>query len=265
MPEITYDPSNPDAPEFTPDELDSLQVGEQLAEAEDRMLAGKYENAEQLERAYLELQSKLGSRDEQPDYDEDEEPEGEPSYEYDDEVTDYDGSDEEIASILSDELEENGELSEDTLEMLAENLSVEELIQVGKELYGPQETPDLSERDVMSVQQFAGGEESYNEIISWAGENLDPAYTAAYDSVVDTGDANAITLMLAGIMATYQEQVGYEGRMLSGRNAPDVSGIQPFRSQAEVVAAMSDPRYDSDPAYRNDIAQRLEISNTFFE
>ena len=260
--EITYDPSNPDAPEFSPDEMDSLQVGEQLAEAEDQLLAGKYANAEQLEKAYLELQSKLGDRDYEPEEDE---PEGEPSYEYDDEVTDYDGSDEEIASILSDELEENGELSEETLEMLAENLSVEELIQVGKELYGPNETPDLSERDVFSVQQFAGGEEQYNQIISWAGENLDPAYTAAYDSVVDTGDANAITLMLAGIMATYQEQVGYEGRMLSGRNAPDVSGIQPFRSQAEVVAAMSDPRYDSDPAYRNDIAQRLEISNTFFE
>ena len=53
--------------------------------------------------------------------------------------------------------------------------------------------------------------------------------------------------------------------MLSGRNAPDVSGIQPFRSQAQVVAAMSDPRYDNDPAYRAEIAQRLEISNTFFE
>jgi len=263
MPEITYNPADPDAPEFTPDELDSLQVGEQLAEAEDRMLAGKYENAEQLEKAYLELQSKLGDRDYEPD--EDEEPDGEPSYEYDDEVTDYDGSDEEIASILADEMEEYGELSEDTLEMLAENLSVEELIEVGKELYGPQETPDLSERDVFSVHQFAGGEEQYNQIISWAGENLDPAYTTAYDSVVETGDANAITLMLAGLMATYQEQVGYEGRMLSGRNAPDVSGIQPFRSQAEVVAAMSDPRYDADPAYRNDIAQRLEISNTFFE
>ena len=58
--EITYDPSNPDAPEFSPDEMDSLQVGEQLAEAEDQLLAGKYENAEQLEKAYLELQSKLG-------------------------------------------------------------------------------------------------------------------------------------------------------------------------------------------------------------
>ena len=63
MAEITYDPSNPDAPEFTPDELDSLQVGENIAAAEDRMLAGKYENAEQLEKAYLELQEMLGKKE----------------------------------------------------------------------------------------------------------------------------------------------------------------------------------------------------------
>ncbi len=71
--------------------------------------------------------------------------------------------------------------------------------------------------------------------------------------------------MVAGLMATYQENAGYEGRMYSGQDAPDRGGLQPFRSQAQVVAAMSDPRYDNDPAYRADIAARLEISNTFFE
>lgn len=47
MPEITYDPTDVDAGEFSAEELDSLAVGEQMAQAEDRMLAGKYENAEQ--------------------------------------------------------------------------------------------------------------------------------------------------------------------------------------------------------------------------
>jgi hypothetical protein len=47
--------------------------------------------------------------------------------------------------------------------------------------------------------------------------------------------------------------------MLTGsapRNTGDV-----FRSQAELVAAMSDPRYDKDPAYRQDIADKLAVSN----
>ncbi len=51
--------------ELTPEEQDSLAIGEQMAEAEQSMLAGKFENAEQLEKAYLELQTKLGNREPQ--------------------------------------------------------------------------------------------------------------------------------------------------------------------------------------------------------
>ena len=143
-------------------------------------------------------------------------------------------------------------------------MDADELIQLGMEMND--DTPaDLDQQDVYAIQNFAGGEEAYANLIGWAGENLDQQYFEAFDSVVDNANPAAIQLMVAGLMATYQENVGYEGRMLSGRNAPDVGGLQPFRSQAQVVAAMSDPRYDNDPAYRADIAARLEISNTFFE
>jgi len=50
--------------------------------------------------------------------------------------------------------------------------------------------------------------------------------------------------------------------MLSGK-APKTSG-DVFRSQAEVVAAMSDPRYDNDPAYRMDIVEKLDRSDLQF-
>ena len=68
--EITYDPTDVDAGEFSADELDSLQVGEQLEQAEERQLAGKYANAEELEQAYLNLQQKMGERG-QEEYEED--------------------------------------------------------------------------------------------------------------------------------------------------------------------------------------------------
>ena len=48
---------------LTAEEQDSLQVGEALAEEQGKLLAGKYENAEQLEQAYVELQKKLGEND----------------------------------------------------------------------------------------------------------------------------------------------------------------------------------------------------------
>ena len=42
------------------EEQDSLKVGEQMQEAQDNLLAGKYKSAQELEQGYLELQKKLG-------------------------------------------------------------------------------------------------------------------------------------------------------------------------------------------------------------
>ena len=50
--------------------------------------------------------------------------------------------------------------------------------------------------------------------------------------------------------------------MLQGKapsNSRDV-----FRSQAELVAAMSDPRYESDEAYRADVVEKLDRSDVKF-
>ena len=46
------------------DEQDSLEVGEKLVAEQEQLLAGKYKDAEELEKAYIELQKKLGSDDE---------------------------------------------------------------------------------------------------------------------------------------------------------------------------------------------------------
>ena len=48
------------------DEQNSLEVGEKMQEAQDNLLAGKYKNAEELEKGYLELQQKLSNKEEAP-------------------------------------------------------------------------------------------------------------------------------------------------------------------------------------------------------
>ena len=57
----------------------------------------------------------------------------------------------------------------------------------------------------------------------------------------------------------FDEGTGFDGQMITGKTAPEK--VDTFRSQAELVAAMSDPRYDRDPAYRNDVMLKLEQSN----
>ena len=65
----------------------------------------------------------------------------------------------------------------------------------------------------------------------------------------------AIQLAVLGLQSEYRRVNGYEGNMVTGRGARETQDV--FRSQAEVVAAMSDPRYDADPAYREDVFNKL--------
>ena len=60
---LTMTPEETPAGELSPQEQESLEVGEKLVEAQDQRLAGKYENAEQLEKAYIELEKKLGTKE----------------------------------------------------------------------------------------------------------------------------------------------------------------------------------------------------------
>ena len=50
--------------------------------------------------------------------------------------------------------------------------------------------------------------------------------------------------------------------MVTGKTAPNNGDV--FRSQAELVRAMSDSRYDSDPAYRQDVIEKLDRSDLEF-
>ena len=51
--------------DLTPEEQDSLAVGEKLQAEQEGLLAGKYKSAEELEKAYVELQKKLGENKEE--------------------------------------------------------------------------------------------------------------------------------------------------------------------------------------------------------
>ena len=95
--------------------------------------------------------------------------------------------------------------------------------------------------------------------MQWAANNMEEADVAAFDSIVDKGDVRAIRLAVAGLRAQYEAQNGFEGEMLTGRAPQQQADV--FRSQAEVVQAMSDPRYDKDPAYRQDVFDKLDRSN----
>ena len=67
MATLTYDANEQAEGELTAEEQESLKVGEALEQQQDTLLAGKYKDAQELEKAYIELQGKLGkSEPEEP-------------------------------------------------------------------------------------------------------------------------------------------------------------------------------------------------------
>tara|TARA_B100000242_G_scaffold273738_1_gene227602 strand:- start:320 stop:1111 length:792 start_codon:yes stop_codon:yes gene_type:complete len=245
---------------LTAEEQDSLQVGEQISQQEEQVYAGKYKSAQELEKAYMELQSKLG---EQEDKGETEVAEKEPE----DKPTLSEGAT--LITSASDEYYANGnQLSPETLQKFS-SMSSQDLIKAYMEVQQlpeyqqAQQAPvEISESQVNQIKNAAGGEAAYSNIINWAKSNLEAEQINAFDDVVNTGSVQAINLAVAGLKAQYDNANGVEGRMVTGK-APTNSG-DVFRSQAELVAAMNDVRYDRDPAYRQDVIEKLDRSNLEF-
>ena len=249
---------------LTPDEQDSLQVGEAMQEQQEQMLAGKYKDAQELEKAYIELERKLGEKSdgvsEEPSSDE---PQAEEKSDTPDESPDGFAFLEDLYEQASSE---KGEISKEMIDKLS-GMSKQDIIQNFLQFRADAEgkyeaVSDLSNEQVQGLKNVVGGEQNYANMLQWAQSNLSKQEIDMYDAVMARGDVNSAFFAVNSLAQRYQDRVGYEGKMLTG-NAPSSKG-DTYRSQAEMVAAMSDPKYDVDPAYRRDVMEKVARSDMKF-
>jgi len=233
------------------EEKDSLQVGEKMEQAQEQLLAGKYKNAEELEKGYLELQQKLSNKEEAPA----EEPKAEETAE----------EPEEEQSVLDRIWEEatnreefSPELTEEISKMSSTDLANMYLDYRQKQEAEPQGGRDFSQEEITQLKGIVGGDKNYSNMLDWAQKSLNEQEVKMFDAVMEKGDPLAAFFAVRSLAYAYNDAIGYDGNMVQGK-APRQSNDQ-FRSQQEVVAAMGDPRYDNDPAYRRDIMEKLERS-----
>ena len=235
--------------ELNAEEQDSLQVGEALEAQHEQMLAGKYKNAEELESAYLELQKKLGADGDEPE----------------DEVEEQEG--EETDSDLFDRLWEgelNNEFSDDLLDELS-NANPTDLAQMHLDYRRQMEAnaPEpMTQETATQLKGMVGGDQEYTNLLGWAKDNFTDQEIDMYDAIMDSGNTEAAFFAIQALALRYQDSMGTEGELIQGRAATD--SADGFRSQAELVNAMNDPRYERDAAYRNDIMRKLELSDIDF-
>jgi hypothetical protein len=124
------------------------------------------------------------------------------------------------------------------------------------------DSESLTEAQAEYLMDMVGGDKAYKSMIDWAGQNFSKEEISMYDGVMGSGDPNAIFFAVQALQARYNDNVGSDGQLLTGRGTQSTDNS--FKSQAELVAAMSDPRYDRDPAYRQELMRRLENSDVEF-
>ena len=117
----------------------------------------------------------------------------------------------------------------------------------------------IAQQTSNTLKQEVGGAEAYNNMMTWASDNLSEAEVNAYNSTVNGKDIEATKLAIAGLNARFKNAEGVEPNLQTG-NRPSTSNAPGYRSWAEVTQAMSDERYTSDNAYRTDVQNKLKNS-----
>ena len=272
---IRYDTSDDPvaAQSIAEKEAESLRIGEELMAKQEKMLAGKYKNAEELESAYLELQKKLGDTPATQE----EEPEKEYELYTNDGAVNYDTANElygeQLGNLfesnnidpfeMSKHFEENnGTLSDDMYNQLSTAGLSREIVDsylagVRGELGVQPEQPILTDSEVKDLKNIAGGERGYEQLMNWAGNNLTAQDAKDYDDVLATGNKAAISFAVKALMGQYEDANGRDSNIVTGKQ----SSTENYRSMAEVVRDMNKPEYKTDEAFRDDVVRKLAQSN----
>lgn len=270
MPEaITY--TEQETPALSQENVEMLaQLNGQQEQGDDseQLLAGKYKSVDDLEKAYKELQSKLGQQ--QVDEVEDgevveDQPESEDKPSAAEIYGDFIGNRLEEAGVdysdINARWQQEGRLSEEdyaSLEGAGFSREMVDSYLTGLQ-YRTSQDSALAAQEVTAIKQEYGGEAQYNRMIEWAGNNLSQEEINDFNQLINTQPIGAVRLAIAGLHARYTSAEGREPKLLGGR--PAKGSTDKFESTAQLVEAMKDPRYETDPAYRNKIQAKLSRSS----
>lgn len=118
----------------------------------------------------------------------------------------------------------------------------------------------LAKESRASLAEVAGGDEQLTTVLTWARSALSPADKEVYDTALQSGSMPLLKMALANVVAQYNVANPNEGKRVTAGIVPSSAGVAPFKSNAEMIEAMSNPKYKKDQAYRDEIAKRVAVS-----
>ncbi len=237
---------------------------------ENGLILGKFKSVEDLAASYKELEGKLGAATEEDQAETSEQEETETT-ESDFDAEEYYGDG--LASVLeevgidpqeiSNRFTETGEINDDDYTKLGEAGFSRQVIDTYLDglRNGGVTGEDIASAQIQGIKDSVGGDDNYSKMVAWAVDNLPANEVNEFNSLTETGNATAIKFAVQGLYSQYNNAMGVEPNLVTGRASQ--SGPTPFRSTAEVVTAMSDPRYGKDVTYTEDVQRRLGGSDVF--
>ena len=268
MATLTFDPSaDGPSPEQKEAEAQALAQGEKLEEARAadeaakwdktdkenesaELIGGKFKSQEELLKAYQELE-KVRSK-------ENTEETSEPEETTTEEEPETPTEDNPVFTKAAEEYADGGNISEESIEALSK-MDSKDLIKSYVDFYSKsQQKAELQQTQVNEIKNIAGGEEGYNELTTWASQNLEKTELEQFNTIANTGNYTAIKFAVEALNSRFRNQEGYEAPMVTGKAAS--SNAKPYRSQAELARDIANPLYNSDPAFRSDVEERLSLS-----
>tara|TARA_R100001230_G_C5671123_1_gene176050 strand:- start:140 stop:1039 length:900 start_codon:yes stop_codon:yes gene_type:complete len=289
---FTYDPTQDALIDEANEARDAenLAVGEKMVEEQENLLAGKYKTTEDLEKAYKELETKLGDKDkgldrdkstEEPTDEVTEEPEiSKDDFYNEDGSVNYDTTEKAYGKQLSDIfksneidpmkmteyfVENNGTLTNEMYETLGNaglpKSAIDQYLEGARQQMGVSSEPELpvlNNEEVSEVKAIAGGEEGYEQLMSWASENMSDEDAKNFDEIISLQNKASAKFAVKALMGQYEDAVGRDSNLIQGKKS---SPQETYRSMAEVVRDMGNPLYETDESYRDDVRRKLEASN----
>jgi len=227
-------------------EAEQPQVEEQPQTERPEWLPEKFDSAEDMAKAYGELEKKMSGGEEKAEEQVEEQSEEEVP-----EITAE--AQQRIQEATKEYYENGGEIGDATYEALEKvgiNRDLVDRFKAGQEA--------LEDAEIKTIQGGANGE--YDAMSEWAGKNLPDDEFNTFNEVINTGTVEQAKLAVSGLYARYKSEVGGGPKLVTGGTTG--SSVMPYQSNQEVVRAMQDPRYKSgDKAYHNEVDRRLAVSN----
>lgn len=156
---------------------------------------------------------------------------------------------------LRSEYAEKGELSEESIAKL-------EAVGISKDMVdnyiAGQEAQAAAAKS--ALLEPVGGEEAYQEMISWAADNLSDGDIDAFNAALESGDMNQTKMAVENLNTKYRAANGNEpARELNGKPGAGQGSV--YESTADLMKDMQNPEYHTNPAFRAKVEAKLGRSN----